>query len=124
MTIVTAAIIIKDNKVLIAKRAKNEKQAGKWEFPGGKLEPNESLKDCLIRELKEELNISIEIVDYFGESRYDYAQGFIKLIGYYVKWTGGEPRLTVHDEIRWVDKNDLANYDFAPADIPFVKMLE
>lgn len=124
MTIVTAAIIIKDNKVLIAKRAKNEKQAGKWEFPGGKLEPNESLKDCLIRELKEELNMSIEIEDYFGESRYDYAQGFIKLIGYYVKWTGGEPRLTVHDEIRWVDKNDLANYDFAPADIPFVKMLE
>ncbi len=123
MTIVTAAIIIKDNKVLIAKRAKNEKQAGKWEFPGGKLEPNEGLKDCLKRELKEELNMTIEVLDYFGESRYQYDQGFIKLVGYYAKWTGGEPRLTVHDEVRWVDKSELANYEFAPADIQVIFMV-
>ena len=124
MTTVTAAIIIKDNKVLIAKRAKNQKQAGKWEFPGGKLEPNEGLKECLKRELKEELNIDIEVLDFFGESEYVYKQGFIKLIGYYAKWTGGEPMLSVHDEVRWVDKSDLASYDFAPADLPFVKMLD
>ena len=74
MTIVTAAIIINNNKVMIARRGKNQKLAGKWEFPGGKLKPGESMEDCLIRELKEELNLTVEISDYFGETIYQYGQ--------------------------------------------------
>jgi len=123
MTIVTAAIIIKNNKVMIARRAKNQKLPGKWEFPGGKLKPDETMEDCITRELKEELNLIVEVSDYFGESIYQYDQEPIKLVGYYVKWKAGEPILNVHDEVRWVDKNELVNYDFSPADIPFVKML-
>ncbi|GAB6157839.1 hypothetical protein JCM39194_10390 [Desulfotomaculum varum] len=58
---VTAAIIINDGKVLIAKRAENQKLAGKWEFPGGKIESGETPEECLIREINEELGINIEV---------------------------------------------------------------
>ncbi|RQD69545.1 MAG: 8-oxo-dGTP diphosphatase MutT [Tindallia sp. MSAO_Bac2] len=123
MTIVTAAIIINNNKVMIARRGKNQKLAGKWEFPGGKLKPGESMEDCLIRELKEELNLTVEISGYFGESIYQYGQELIKLVVYYVNWKDGEPVLNFHDKVKWVDKDELSEYDFSPADIPFVKIL-
>ncbi|EAX47152.1 NUDIX hydrolase [Thermosinus carboxydivorans Nor1] len=64
---VTAAIIINDGKVLIAQRAENQKLAGKWEFPGGKIESGETPEECLIREINEELGINIEVNDFFGK---------------------------------------------------------
>lgn len=66
---VTAAIITKHNKVLIAPRAPEDKLAGKWEFPGGKTEHGETLQECLKREIREELDVDIEVLDFFGESR-------------------------------------------------------
>lgn len=66
MTIVIATIIINNNKVMIARRGKNQKLPGKWEFLGGKLKSGESMEDCLTRELKEELNMTVEVSDYFG----------------------------------------------------------
>lgn len=121
---VTAAILINNGKVLIARRAKNQKLAGKWEFPGGKVEAGETPEECLIREIKEELGIKIEIEDFFGESIYRYNDiGVIKLIAYRVRWIEGDYKLNVHSQIKWVKPDELDKFDFSPADKPFVKKL-
>ncbi len=123
MKLVTAAIIINNGKVLIAQRAENQKLAGKWEFPGGKIEPGETPEECLKREINEELGINIEVNDFFGESMYQYDTGTIKLLAYKAQWIGGEFKLTAHSQIKWVKPSELGNYDFSPADICFVMKL-
>ena len=121
---VTAAIILKDNLVLIAQRAPDENIAGKWEFPGGKIEPGETPQECLKREIKEELDVDIEVLDFFGESIYTYHSGTIKLMAFWCKWISGDFTLKVHSRILWVNRHELDLYDFAPADIPLVEKLK
>jgi len=120
---VTAALILKDNHVLIAQRAADDKLAGKWEFPGGKIESGETLQECLKREIKEELDVDIDVLDFFGESIYTYQSGTIKLIAFWCKWISGDFTLKVHSQIVWVKQSELDLYDFAPADIPLVEKL-
>lgn len=121
---VAAAIIIKDNQVLIAQRAPSENLAGKWEFPGGKIEPEETLQECLKREIREELEVEIEVSNFFGESIYTYYSGTIKLMAFWCKWISGDFTLKVHSQIAWVNHRELDLYDFAPADISLVKKLK
>lgn len=123
MITVTAAIILNNNRVLIAKRNKEEKLGGKWEFPGGKLEEKENPEECLCRELKEELNILIEVTDFFAENVHEYDYGTIKLKSYFAKWVAGSVRPNVHERTKWVKLSELLKYDFAPADIPIVNRL-
>ncbi|WP_407313927.1 8-oxo-dGTP diphosphatase MutT [Desulfosporosinus sp. SB140] len=120
---VTAAIILKDNKVLIAQRAPGENLEGKWEFPGGKIEPGETPVDCLKREIQEELEVDIDVLDYFGHSIYNYSNGTIKLIAFLCRWLSGDFTLKVHSQLAWVNCQELENYDFSPADIPLVQKL-
>ena len=98
--------------------------AGKWEFPGGKLEPNETPEECLQRELMEELSIQTRIGSFIGESIYEYDHGAIKLIGYEVEHLSGEFVLTVHDDMKWVGVGELLEYDLAPADVPLITILK
>lgn len=121
---VTAAIIIKDDLILIAQRGKDESLAGKWEFPGGKIESGETPQECLKREIKEELNIEIQVGEFLGESIYTYPNGQIKLMGYFATIVNGNFELSVHDEVKWVSIDEIDNFDFAPADIPLVKKLK
>ena len=121
---VTAAIILKNNKILIAQRAIGENLAGKWEFPGGKLEQGETPQECLKREIREELDVIIEVVDFFGESIYTYQSGTIKLMAFWCKWISGDFTLRVHSQIVWAKHHELDLYDFAPADIPLVETLK
>ena len=120
---VTAAIIVKNRKILIAQRAPGENLAGKWEFPGGKIEPGETPQECLRREIREEFEVEIEVLDYVGESVYAYSSGAIKLIAFQCQWLAGDFILKVHSRIAWVNKEELKQYDFAPADLPLAKML-
>ncbi len=120
--IVTAAVICRDGKVLIAKRAEGRNLAGKWEFPGGKVESGESLIDCLKREIQEELGIRIKVNDRFCES--SDQTGKIQLITFLAEWIEGTIILTAHSEIKWVDPMELEQYDFAAADIPIVEKLQ
>ncbi|HOE93293.1 MAG TPA: 8-oxo-dGTP diphosphatase MutT [Methanofastidiosum sp.] len=122
IVIVTAGIIKKDNKILIAKR-KEGHLVNKWEFPGGKLEPGETPKDCLKRELCEEFGIETKIGKYLATSNYEYPHIKIELIAYEVEYISGEFKLNDHQEIKWVKREELSNYDFAPADIPIVNKI-
>ncbi|ODA39241.1 8-oxo-dGTP diphosphatase MutT [Desulfosporosinus sp. BG] len=121
---VTAAIILKNNKVLIAQRVPSDKLAGKWEFPGGKIELGETPQECLKREIKEELDVDITVLNFFGESIFAYPSGTIKLMAFWCKWISGEFTLKVHSQIVWVDRHELGLYDFAPADISLVEKLK
>lgn len=121
--LVTAAIMMEERRVLIAKRRAVKSLTGGWEFPGGKVEEGESLEQCLAREMKEEFGIDVEVGAFFGESLYDYENGTIRLMAYWTRWMGGEISLNVHEEFRWVLPEELERYDFLPADIPLAEKL-
>lgn len=118
---VTAGIIVRDGKFLIARRGQGKHLEGCWEFPGGKVEDGESPEDCLDRELREELSIDVEVLGYITENVHAYPEKTIKLIAYLVKYLGGEFKLTSHDRIQWVNFDEVESYVLAPADIPILK---
>ena len=120
---VTAAILVKNGKVLVAKRKSTDKLPDKWEFPGGKIEPDETPRDCLAREMQEEFGITVSVGDFLGESVYHYDHGSIRLLAYRTCWREGNFCLKDHADYAWVRVNQLSDFDFAPADIPFVKKL-
>ena len=123
MKTVTAAILVHEGKILIARRREQDRQAGKWEFPGGTVEAGETPECCLKRELKEEFDIDIEVGLLVGESIYHYDYGSICLLAYRSKWQGGMLSCRDHDEFAWVSIPELRYFDFSPADLPFVDLL-
>ncbi len=120
---VTAAILVKDGKVLIAKRKPDDKLPHKWEFPGGKVESGESAQECLKREMQEEFGIEVQVAELLGESVYHYQHGSIRLLAYRAKWQGGDLALKDHADYAWVQCDQLEGFDFTPADLPFVRKL-
>lgn len=123
MTIVTCAIIENNGKILIARRAKDQKLAGKWEFPGGKVENGESPEECLKRELKEEFGIQGEVGEFITSSEYHYDHISIELLAFHTTYLSGSFTLVDHDKIAWVKPEDLVDYDLAEADVPIAENL-
>ncbi len=117
---VSAAILIKNNLILAARRRSGLHLAGFWEFPGGKLENGEDPKTCLHRELLEEFGIETEIGPCIGESVYAYPEKTIRLLGFITYHTGGKFVLTDHDKINWISHENLNQLTWAPADIPLI----
>lgn len=115
---VAAAIAIQDKRVLVARRSRGQKLEGFWEFPGGKLEPGESVQGCIVRELMEELGVPAEALNVFAESQYDYPGGSINLIAVEVILQSNDFSLSVHDATWWIPISELTSIDLAPADIP------
>lgn len=123
--LVVAGVILRDhNEIFIARRASNKHLAGYWEFPGGKVEDNEQEKDCLNRELLEELGINVKVKDFFMLNQHQYGDKKIVLKSYFCELE--EPDsfvLNDHDKVEWVKVKDLLKYKLAPADIPIAKAL-
>jgi len=117
---VTCAILVHDQKILICQRAENMSLPLKWEFPGGKLEKGESEESCLIREIKEELRIDIEIQQRLTPIEHKYETFTIRLIPFISTATNPILQLTEHKAYAWVMPQALLQYDLAPADIPIV----
>jgi 8-oxo-dGTP diphosphatase len=122
--VVTAAIIQREDCVLLARRSPGQKLAGFWEFPGGKVENGETPEACLTRELDEELRISVRIGEKCAESFYQYDHGSFRMVAYFVEWLAGEPRPSVHDRLEWVRLEDIGGYQLLPADMPIAASLK
>ncbi|MDQ7821880.1 MAG: 8-oxo-dGTP diphosphatase MutT [Candidatus Eremiobacteraeota bacterium] len=120
---VTAAIIEKEGRVLIARRKHGFHLQYKWEFPGGKIEQGETPECCLARELKEEFGIESTIGEFVCRSEYDYGDRTIELLAFRVTHVAGDFHLDSHEEIQWVFPQDMAGFDFAEADKPIVEKL-
>ena len=91
-------------------------QGGLWEFPGGKVEKNESYESALIREIKEELNADIEVNEYIGERIHHYPEKDIKLIFYKAKLLSEKVELLEHESCKWITKDEKDKFEFAGAD--------
>ena len=124
MVRVTAAIISDAGKVFIAKRKSTARLADLWEFPGGKIEPGETLRQCLCRELREEFEVDARVGAKIGTNIHRYDFGTIELTAFRVELLSARLVLKDHAEMRWVLPDDLDGYAFAPADLPFVQMLK
>ena len=120
---VTCAIVYFKDKILVTQRSETMKLPLKWEFPGGKLEPNESEIDCIKREILEEINIKIEIDKKLSNSVFDYGSFQIKLIPFIANFVSGDIKLAEHKEYRLLDISELSNLDWAEADKPIVEEL-
>lgn len=118
---VVGAVLTRGQTVLAARRSSTMSLPGMWEFPGGKIELNESPEEALLRELEEELLCTADIGELVETTEHEYDFGIVILTTYYCSLTGDEPRLTEHSEIRWVEAVDLDQLDWAPADIPAVE---
>lgn len=123
LNVVAAVIENDDGNVLIARRNLKKVQGGLWEFPGGKIEPNETKEEAIIREIKEELTIDIKVDKYLDEKEFDYPERDINLIALKCSIVNGNISLTEHENAKWVPKNELYKFDFAPADLFIVKLL-
>jgi 8-oxo-dGTP diphosphatase len=121
--IVTAAVLEKDGRIIIAQRKSKDHLAGKWEFPGGKIEPDETPEECLARELNEEFDIEVTVGDFLGSNIHHYDHISIELMAFRTFWVGGKINSTDHKDYKWVTIDELDQFDFAPADRPFVEKL-
>lgn len=122
--IVTAAVITDGKKVLITQRKKDSNHGLKWEFPGGKLEEGEDPEDCIVREIKEELNIDIEVQDIFKVVMHRYGERNILLLAYLCRHTGGKPVTIGCRDISWAPVEKLMEFDLLAADICIAKKLQ
>ncbi|MFZ0727948.1 MAG: NUDIX domain-containing protein [Desulfobacterales bacterium] len=120
---VTAAILEKDGQIIIAQRRSTDHLAGKWEFPGGKIEAGETPEECLARELNEEFEIEVSVGVFLGSNIHHYDHISIELLAYRVFWNGGKINSTDHKDYKWVTIGELDQFDFATADKPFVEKL-
>ena len=113
---VVAAIIKNENTYLIVQRNRDKYLGLKWEFPGGKVEPNESFQEALLREIHEELNIDINIHEKLAEEKYKDSEINIVLHYFLCSIKDGTIKLNEHEAMSWVDKKDFGKYDFVEGD--------
>jgi len=119
---VTAALLLENGQVLLGRRKSGIRHAGKWEFPGGKVEPGETPQAGLARELREEFDIEAVVGDLFAETVYHYNRGPVRLQAFFVRRMGTLTPVD-HDRIAWVSPHSLLDYDLLPADVPLAKKL-
>lgn len=120
---VVGAVIINDHKVLCAQRGPDKSLPLLWEFPGGKIEDNETPQAALKREIEEEMHCKIEVGEQVEHTVYEYDFGIVHLTTFYCKLTEGNPVLTEHVDIKWLETKDLKSLEWAPADIPAIEKI-
>ncbi len=117
--------VIRNNlgKILIDRRKPTGLFAGLWEFPGGKVEPNETIQDCIQREIKEELGIEIEVGKQLISINHSYSHFDVTLQVYYCRHLQGQPQTIECDEIRWVTLEELDQFPFPQANTEIIAAL-
>lgn len=121
--VVAAIIENEDKEILCALRSPDMSQPNLWEFPGGKVENDESLFDAIEREIHEELSCKVKAVDLFDENTHEYEKIIVNLIGIKCKLVDGTPIAREHSKLIYLNKENLNSLVWAPADIPIVENL-
>ena len=116
---VVAAIIIEQGKVFSTQRGYGEFQGG-WEFPGGKIEPNETPEDALVREIKEELDTEVEVLELIDTVEYDYPTFHLSMDCFICNIKSGDLVLKEHEAAKWLSKDELDSVDWLPADLGLI----
>lgn len=126
MKIVGTAIIMDEKgRILIGQRPEGKALAGLWEFPGGKQEEGETVEECIVREIREELDVCCVVGDYMMSVSKVYPHGEFKLMVYLAKIKDVENlKALVHQDLRWVSAAELKNYEFPPADVDIIAYLQ
>ena len=120
---VAAAIIVKDNKVFATQRVYGEFKDG-WEFPGGKLEPGESAREALAREIREELDVDIRVGKLLETVEYDYPEFHLTMHCFICELLSEEIVLKEHEDARWLKKDELDSVPWLPADITIIEKIK
>ena len=116
MTDVVAALIWDQGKFMICQRPAHKARGLLWEFVGGKTEPGETMEDALIRECREELDITVAVDDIFTQVVHDYPDILIRLTLFNCTVAQGTPKLLEHNDLKWIAPEEIPNFDFCPAD--------
>ena len=122
MIIVVAAVIEANHRFLVTRRQPGVHLAGLWEFPGGKIDPDEPHADALRRELKEELDVDVAVGEPLYTTVHAYDDRTVEL-HFYRCALKGEPRPLMGQEMRWVPRDELGQLGFPPADAELIEML-
>ena len=123
MTEVVAALIWDNDKFMICQRPVSKARPLLWEFVGGKVEPGETKEQALIRECKEELDITLKVGDVFTKAVHEYPDITIRLIVFNAKMAEGVPILIEHNDLKWITPDEISQYEFCPADIEILKSI-
>ncbi len=120
---VVAAVIFKDDKVFATQRGYGEFKDG-WEFPGGKVEPGESPEEALRREIREELEVDVNVGDLIDTIEYDYPAFHLSMKCFACTIAGGSPHLLEHEAAKWLTSMQLDSVDWLPADVTLIPKIE
>ena len=124
MVEVVAGLIWNGNKFMICQRPKDKARALLWEFVGGKIEPNESGEDALVRDCKEELDIVVKPLDVFCDVVHVYPDITVHLTLYNAEILSGEPVLIEHNDLKWITPDEIDSYEFCPADVEILEKIK
>lgn len=123
MTDVVAALIWKEGRFMICQRPEYKARGLLWEFVGGKLEAGETMGAALIRECREELDITVDVGDVFTQVIHTYPDICIRLTLFHCSIASGTPRLLEHNDLKWILPEEIPNFDFCPADVDILKQI-
>ena len=121
---VTAALIRDKDQFMICQRPAHKARGMLWEFPGGKLEPGETLQGCLIRECKEELGVTLSLAGVFTDVVYAYPEMEVHLTLFEASISEGIVQKIEHNDIRWITVDQIDDYDFCPADTEILERVK
>jgi mutator protein MutT len=124
VTDVAAGLVFREHRLLITQRRLHDHLGGLWEFPGGKVEPDESFQSCLVRELREELGIETEVREEIEDITHSYPEKTVRLKFFRCRWISGEAQPIACHNLAWITREQMAHFEFPAADARLLRFLE
>jgi 8-oxo-dGTP diphosphatase len=121
---VAAGLVFREGKLLITRRHADAHLGGLWEFPGGKREGKETFEQCLVRELREELGIEVQVEEALEDLEHAYPERTVYLKFFRCRWMRNEPKSLDCSAFKWITSSELTDYEFPAADARLILMLQ